>query len=393
MLDRNKLVNLLDQLTGQLFSEREKSHVDLAYEIWQIIAADSSFKECVLQSESSFLLPRWQGNLSDVIQAHGNLSEYVVLGVDGSQVYPERHLSGIGCFVINIGGCLLRYGSKSSVDFFSAPQLFISEKIVEDLGHFSTDMVDLKRESCEFEQAFDKASIVLNLLKQTGVRGRRPPFVFLFDGSLVFWHLEGKPQNVRDVFLHMYFEQLQKFHDQAIVIAGYISMPKSRELINLARLGLCRFENANCIKCHSAFTHFPCQDIDQVIDTQLCRLLLPENYRTTIFYSTSKVVEHYPAHLRPAFFYLNVGSEVVRIEVPSWVANDPTAIDLVCAIAIDQAIKGRGYPVALAEAHEQAVIRGADRDFFYHVMGKRSIEYRRCIFMSPKSIKKRGIGI
>ncbi len=393
MLDRNKLVHLLDQISSQLFSGQEENQSLLALKTWEAITTDQCFVNRVTDSESSFLLPRWQGNLSDVFEAPAPLAEYTVLGVDGSQVYPERHLSGVGCFVVNTGGCLLRYGQQSSVEFFSVPQVFTPEKFIEDLGHFSLDMVDLKREACEFETAFEKAMHVINTWKNPPAVGQRPPFVFLFDGSLIFWHLEGKPQEVCDAFLRVYMDYLQKFYDNAIVMAGYISMPKSKELVNLTRIGLCRFEKANCIGCYSAFADFPCKAVDQVIDAQLCKLLLPEFGRTTIFYSTSKIIEHYPPHLKPAFFYLDVGSEVVRIEIPAWVANDPSAIDLVCAVALDQANKGRGYPVALAEAHEQAVIRGADRDFFYHVMSKRSLEHQRRVFMSPKSIKKKGIGI
>lgn len=393
VLDRNKLVVLLDQLSLQLFSRQQDEQIDLALTTWETLSQDSAFFSRVAESESSFLLPRWVGKLSDIVPIGASLSEYVVLGVDGSQVYPERHVSGVGCFVINTGGCVLRYGAHSRADFFSVPQVFIPESFVDDLGHFSLDMVDLKREECEFVTAFDKAKQIISQWPGARASGQRPPFIFLFDGSLIFWHLEGKPQEVHDAFLRVYLDNLQKFYDHAIPMAGYISMSKSRELVNLIRIALCRFDKANCIPCHGAYTDFPCRAVDAVTDSHLCSILLPEGTRTTIFYSTSKIVEHYPPHLKPAFFYVNVGSEVARIEVPSWVAHDPSALDLVCAIACDQAHKGRGYPVAIAESHEQAVIRSIDRDFFYHVMSKRSMEHQRRIFMSPKSIKKKGLGI
>ena len=67
--------------------------------------------------------------------------------------------------------------------------------------------------------------------------------------------------------------------------------------------------------------------------------------------------------------------------------------DRLCAIAFDQSVKGRGYPVCLAEAHEQAVVKGGDREFFYHLLCKVAIEGERRIRFSEKAIKKRGIGI
>jgi hypothetical protein len=62
-------------------------------------------------------------------------------------------------------------------------------------------------------------------------------------------------------------------------------------------------------------------------------------------------------------------------------------------IIINQAQKGRGYPVCLAEAHEQAVVKGPDREFFYHMIQKIGYDYKQRINISQKSLKKRGIGI
>jgi hypothetical protein len=93
------------------------------------------------------------------------------------------------------------------------------------------------------------------------------------------------------------------------------------------------------------------------------------------------------------FFYLNLGKEIVRIEVPAWVADNSDYLDTVCKVTIDQALKGNGYPVALAEAHEQAVIKGDDRDFFFHIICKIGIEHNKRVVMSQKNIKKRGMGI
>ena len=116
-------------------------------------------------------------------------------------------------------------------------------------------------------------------------------------------------------------------------------------------------------------------------------------HRTIVFDSTSKIVKLYPDHLKPAFVYLDVGSEIVRIEMPKWVAEDEKALDFLCGAAIDQARKGQGYPVALAEAHEQAVVKGIDREFFYHLIQKVGIENNRSITMSRKSLKKRIVSV
>jgi len=50
------------------------------------------------------------------------------------------------------------------------------------------------------------------------------------------------------------------------------------------------------------------------------------------------------------------------------VANDRAMVDRVHALVYDQCVRGDGYPVALARAHEQAVIRGADRRAFQRML-------------------------
>lgn len=56
---------------------------------------------------------------------------------------------------------------------------------------------------------------------------------------------------------------------------------------------------------------------------------------------------------------------------------------------LDQACKGNGYPVAIAEAHEQAVVKGPDRDFFYLLINKLAYDEKKRMSLSQKSMKKR----
>ena len=71
--------------------------------------------------------------------------------------------------------------------------------------------------------------------------------------------------------------------------------------------------------------------------------------------------------LVPRFFYLNVGSEIARIEVPPWTADDPALLELVQAVMLDQCQKGLGYPNVLARADKQAVVTSQDRLAFEYL--------------------------
>ncbi|MFH1644634.1 MAG: DNA double-strand break repair nuclease NurA [bacterium] len=392
MLDRAKLAKQITYLAEKIFPDFFQSS-DIAQKKWQQICNDQYFLQKVEAAQSSFLLPGWQGNLSDTFQIKNDLTNYSVLAVDGSQIYPDRNFSGASCFLINSGGCFLKYGQKSEAKFFNEPKLFLPDDLKDERFAFSRDLVDLIREELEFKTLFEKFSFYKKEynLKNDG-------FVCLMDGTIIFWTLEGKLPEVKQYFLDRYLYYLNQFYKNNILIASFISFPKSKELVNLIKIGLCRFDLVDCIKCHKEFTDFPCKVVDNLIDTKIVRMFFPfdkknKYYRTTLFYSNSKIVQNYPDQLKPCFFYLDVGAEIVRIEVPVYVALDQEKLDLICKVAMDQSLKGNGYPVCLAESHAQAVVKNADREFFYHLIYKLGIEQNRRFFMSQKSIKKRGIGI
>mgnify|MGYP001066250455 CR=1 FL=1 len=62
------------------------------------------------------------------------------------------------------------------------------------------------------------------------------------------------------------------------------------------------------------------------------------------------------------FFYLNVGMEhegyLARVEIPAWVAEEPSKLDMLHAVLISQCrmLGPRPYPYLLHRAHETAVV-------------------------------------
>ena len=88
------------------------------------------------------------------------------------------------------------------------------------------------------------------------------------------------------------------------------------------------------------------------------------------------------------FYYLNVNEEIARVEIPKWVADDEELLNLTHALALDQCRRGQGYPVALAEAHEQAVVTGSDRESFWQFVEMSLTEEKMPTFTSAKSRSK-----
>jgi hypothetical protein len=376
MLNRIALIEQLNAVTQGLFLDIS-AEIEIARRAWQQIVDDPTFVYKIRQISTPWLVPDWYQGIGEVIKVSGDLRSYTVLAVDGSQIYPDRH-SGTACLLINIGTTLIRYGTSNtpSAIFSSKPYVFTGDEKGFD-GAQAAEMVNCKRQEFELQIGIEQSIEIKKKIGDT-------PFAFLFDGSLIFWHLESKECNLKELFLNKYLSQLDQLYKEKILCAGYISLPKSKELVNLVRVQLCNFKIEGCKELEA---------VNHLVDSSIARFYLQEHERTIVFKSNATIGKLYPPHLMPHFFYMDVGQEIVRIEIPAWIAQDETHLDTISRIVLDQSIKGRGYPVALAEAHEQAVIKGPDRDFFYHLIGKLAIERKRQQFYSQKSMKKRGIGI
>jgi hypothetical protein len=376
MLDRLKLVIELQNVAHQLFVDVTPSY-HLAQDIWQLIIQDPTFLYKVRQVHNApWPIPLWNDDLGTIIPIENNNEKYVALSVDGSQIYPDRH-NVLSCFLINTGSVVLPYNiAQQKVKLFSEPKVFAG--VDEDQQAFTTDGVNCKRQELELKAGLELAKKIKKDLAED------IPFLLLFDGSLIFWHLSSKEIHVRDQFLNAYLALLDELHHEKIVTCWYISMPKSKELMSLVRLYLCNFDPEKKELYES---------IESVIDSGIMYSFLEPMQRSIVFSNHSSISAYYPAHLRPFFFYLHTGNEIGRVEIPSWIAHDENMVDMVAQIVIDQCIKGGGYPVALAEAHEQAVVKGPDREFFYHFLQKMGMERSHTQSISRKSLKKRGIGI
>ena len=376
MLDRLKLLRELAHVADKLFVDTTPSY-HLAQDIWQSIVADSTFLYKVRDVHNApWPVPLWQGDIGDVIAIEKVTYPHVIFSVDGSQIYPDRH-NVLSCCLINTGSVVLPYNSADGcVQLFSDPTVFAG--VDDNKQPFTTDGVNCKRQELELRAGLELSK------KIKSEYGDDVPCFLLFDGSLIFWHLSSKEIEVRDYFLNAYLALLDELYHEKTLLCWYISMPKSKELMSLVRLYLCDFD-VERKELYAA--------VDAVIDSGIMYSVLEPYTRSIVFSNHSSISAYYPGHLRPFFFYLHTGNEIGRVEIPSWIAQDEKKVDLIAQLVIDQCIKGGGYPVALAEAHEQAVVKGPDREFFYHFLQKMGMERNHTQSISRKSLKKRGIGI
>jgi hypothetical protein len=86
-----------------------------------------------------------------------------------------------------------------------------------------------------------------------------------------------------------------------------------------------------------------------------------------------------------------MGSEIARLEVPAWVVENSDQLELALGMVMAQVQKGYGYPVVLAEAHNQAVVKGGDRTRFFTMLEQEMIKAGlRNVGISYKEARKRG---
>ncbi len=374
MLNRIQLLEALASVSGSLFVDTSNAYA-VARSVWQSIVDDQDFLDKACRIETKWALPSWHDRLDTVVPVNPCTTGYQIVSVDGSQVYPDRH-QGSSCYLINIGSVVIHYGASiNPVTFDTVPRVFtgLNEEQYQQIN--SQEVINCRRQELELTKGLEV---------MRAVQERNTTTLLLFDGSLIFWNLEAKDSALSDLFLPEYLATMYQLYQQRSIYAGYISLPRSRELVNLVRLSLCNFEVDNTASYAI---------VDPVVDATLASFFLAPHARTTVFCNNAAISRLYPDVLRPYFFYLHVGDEIGRVEIPGWVARNEVLVNQVASLVLDQSLKGSGYPIALAEAHEQAVVKGPDRDFFYHALHKESMTRDRSINMSGKVLRKRRMGI
>ncbi|MDO8671347.1 MAG: DNA double-strand break repair nuclease NurA [Dehalococcoidia bacterium] len=325
------------------------------------------------KGKTTWLVAGLKSGLDPVYDSPKPLGDYVTVGVDGSQIGVDRH-SPVQCCLINVGACLLQYGAQPQARLESKPVLYFrDEDLFIDSPTASTVRQRLEGPVFAAKREIVALRYLVDLVKDTG---DADPVLALLDASLILWQLGGKniPDFVRDRLVGEEFlpclDELREIGvNKRLMLASYISSPGSTDVVNALRVGICPFEPSDCNRHCPPAKGRQCSQMDGVQDRDLFGVVLAEiGTRSEVFVSPSLIVQdHYREH-EVHFFYVNVGPEIARVEVPRWVADDEDLLSLTHGLVFDQARRGHGYPVALTEAHEQAVVSAADRESFWLIV-------------------------
>jgi hypothetical protein len=302
---------------------------------------------------------------------------WTALSVDGSHIDVDRHLP-VECYLINLGGCVLTYGTDSDARFFSRPHLAAREEelFLRDPGQpiqeeaITGNLLGLYRTVRELTALLDEA--------QQCPPDR--PVLALVDGTLVLWGLAGRgyPQFVRDFIIRDgLLKALDGFRELArerpVTLAAYVSLPRTTEVVNAIRRCLCSHDLERCRRsCNYRRSELePCSRANDFMDRELFARELTPFHRSPIYKTNSSVPRDlYGEDQQVYFYYLHAGEEIARVEIPGWVAEGESLLSLGHTMIVEQCRKGQGYPVVITEAHEQAVVTGRDRQLFREMVAE-----------------------
>lgn len=383
-LDLTALSKQVRQMSATLASRTQSTNERLTYlrQTYLRQAGQEAYWEHEINQQRAAnpwrLLARpFSETLTTIREAPPAPTAYQIIATDGSQIDVDRH-GMASFFLINIGRVYLRYGEHPIARLSSQPMLSYREdelyiqdgprKIAIE-GNYLSALRDIHEMTVLTDLCQELCNDTTHMLA-------------LLDGTLMRWALAGFEKSVKNDFLQKYLEGLEYLREQNIPVASYISRPRATEVVNTIAL-MDGYSNGNgSIPTNQTDANQPDDQTDMqpddhpwvptsingMVDGDIFFDMLAEGQRGPLFASMSRInVESYGDHL-VHFFYMRVGREMVRVEIPLWIAEDSDKVDLVHSLVYDQCMRGQGYPVALARAHEQAVVRSADRRAFWRMV-------------------------
>ncbi|MBD2524239.1 DNA double-strand break repair nuclease NurA [Nostoc sp. FACHB-133] len=388
MLDLTKLARQMQGLSQHLTLEAAASrqrlelaqqHLKNAYESQQdLIDRQEKWRDRILFANATPIEP-----LETCIDISVPPKIHTVIATDGSQIAPNHHEIAY-CYLLNIGRVVLHYGQNRHPLLDSLPEVFYRP---EDL-YMSRQWGIRTEEWMSFRRTASETTVLAELA--CAAKGEAPALAMV-DGSLIYWFLEQLPMDARDRILPPILEAWQQMRDAQIPVMGYLSASRSIETMNFLRLLACPHPVPDCKShCPNQLEKVPCKIFEQLRDTSVWATQLKPGQRSTLWRSNSPILELY-GDQTIYFCYVHVGTEIARIEVPAWVAENATMLDQALGLMLAQVQKGYGYPVAIAEAHNQAVVKGGDRARFFALLEQQMIKAGlKNVGTSYKEARKRG---
>jgi hypothetical protein len=349
-----------------------------------------SLKKKITASRTTWLV----ADLTDGLDLHFGPptlpADFTVMATDGSHIDVDRHRAA-RCFLINIGSVVLNYGTDPNAFLDNLPTLYASEDELVISQPETNSEQPIEGTLLGIKRSVDECRRLVELAAEQPAGSST---VALIDGTLILWGLEtAYPEYVREALLDRGFlDCLSKLrelnNDKKVALASYISLPRGTDVVNSLKVALCPNNPLDTDKhCRDCRTR-DCNAVSGIRDRELFAGILGDGERSALFITQSSVVGRQYGEHRIYFYYINVDEEIARVEIPEWVAKNWELLGLTHSLILDQCRRGHGYPVALSEAHEQAVVTGADRENFWQLVETALADEKIQTFTSAKARSK-----
>jgi len=396
-LDLTKVASQVGGMVARLKAggEEKRKHLNYALDVLRSKTTDIDYlRKKIVASKTTWLvagLSQVKDGLDQHCKSPPLPAEFTVIATDGSHIDVDRHRS-TRCFLINIGSVVFHYGANPGAVLDSFPRLYAGDEdlVIAPAGVRGREQ-PVEGALLGIKRGVDECQRLAELAAELPAGSST---LALLDGSLILWGLEAYPEFVTEALLDNgflnYLDQMKKLNkDKRLALASYISFPRSTDVVNALRVALCPNDpldtDRHCQDCKKR----DCDKVAGVRDRELFANLLGQGERSALFISQSSVVRKRYGEHRVYFFYLRVDDEIARVEIPQWVARDESLLNLAHSLVLDQCQRGQGYPVALSEAHEQAVVTGVDRENFWQLVESSLVDEHLPSIGSAKSQSKR----
>ncbi|MBN1659942.1 MAG: DNA double-strand break repair nuclease NurA [Anaerolineae bacterium] len=277
-----------------------------------------------------------------------------IIAADGSQIYPDSHGMTL-YYVINIGTIVFRAGTGQAPEVDTEPRLGYEDGEIYPDGRVVTgSLVGAQRNVAEMRT-------LARLALEEAVC--EPPCTALRDGPLLVWFERAElPQGRAEQLLADYVACLDNLRAGGVPVAGFVSRPQGAEVVSLLYLAQLEAEERDGV---DSLHVTPFRGLtDRALFGFLC-----EGERSAVFQRGTGFNRDLAARGHAIYyFYLNTGSEIARVEVPEWIARQPSKLALVHGAVYEQCRFNLGYPYVLARADELAVILGPEREVLEEMM-------------------------
>jgi len=373
MLKIDKIIPQVEKIVEEKYSEnlRKISAIDFVIKKLKEIKPEDfknvTYKETLSLFGTPIEIP------GRAIKVEKEISDYTAIAADGSEV-PINEDFFFPYYIINIGFIALKYGKDHFFFADSNSKIYFEEnELYEKVGDKS---FLVRGELLSSKMLLEESKKLEELLKDFYTV--EVPVLALFDGTLIQWEIKETSETYKNNFVKNFQRMILIAEQLKAPLAGYISGTHSRDVMEMIRIFL-----------EMKGEDFDKQLLSIIKDADIFKIILRKGERSAIFRSNAPILNLYKAPIY--FFFLNVGSEVVRIEIPEFIAFDNDLLGKTCALILSQSNKGEGYPVVLKEAHEQAVIKSSERVFieelFIDFLRKKGIMFNQNYKFLSKKIR------